>query len=90
MNANTLVAVKTSSEAVDDMKLSQVLEHNMTLRELVELIFPVTGRNIPRIQSVLRAGSMVRRMIRYRWAPLTVSPGELEVLLKDFDKQAVA
>ena len=90
MTADTLVAVKTSSEAVDDIKLSQVLEHQMPLRELVELMMPGTGSEVPRIQRLLRTGSIVRHMIRYRWKPLTISEEELQTVLGELGDHGAA
>lgn len=81
MTNERFVTVKTSSEATDNVNLAQVLQHKMPLRELVELMLPITGRDFARIQTRLHSGSLVRRTVRYRWEPLTITGEELAALL---------
>src|SRR6266540_2254866 len=56
----------------------------MPLRELVEYMLGVTGKDEGRIRELLLRGSLVSGASRFRWAGWEIDPGDLRDLLAAF------
>ncbi len=73
--------VKISSEEAGAIALTPVVVREMPVRELVELMLGVTGKDAARIKDLLRRGSFVSGASRFRWAGVDL---DVEQLLGDF------
>ncbi len=64
--------------------ITPVVAQDLDLRELVDVVLASTGKDLPRIQDLLRRGSIVHGLSRYRWQSLELQVDELAVLLSSF------
>lgn len=78
------IRVKVSSESAGYMSLTPVVVRDMPLRELVELMLGVAGKDAARVQELLRRGALVSGASRFRWAGWETGRGEIEALLATF------
>jgi hypothetical protein len=78
------VRVKLSSEDAGSITLTSVVVQDLPLRELVEVILGITGKDEPRIRAALRRGSFVAGASRFRWEGLAVEEEDLGGLLSTF------
>ncbi len=78
------IRVRLLSEAAEYVSVSQVVQRDFSLAELVETMLPVLGKDASRIRQILRAGTISTGDFRYRWEPLEADPRELERLLETF------
>jgi hypothetical protein len=62
------VRVKLSSEAAESIALTPVLLQELPIRELVEHMLGVTGKDEARIRELLLRGTLVSGASRFRWA----------------------
>ena len=62
------VRVKLSSEEAGAISLTPVVVQEMPVRDLVEHLLGVTGKDEPRIRDLLRRGTLVSGASRFRWA----------------------
>lgn len=78
------VRVKVSSEAAGAIAMAQVSVQTLGIRELVEQMLGVTGKEPARIMEILKRGSLVSGESRLRWEPLDALPAELAPILLTF------
>jgi hypothetical protein len=78
------VRVKISSEEGGYLSVTPVVVREMPLKELLELMLEVTGRDAGRIHEILLRGTLVSGASRFRWEGWRASPGEVEALLDEF------
>jgi hypothetical protein len=78
------IRVKLSSEAAEAISLTRVVVQEMPLRELVEHMLAVTGKDRERIRDFLRRGTLVSGASRFRWEGWESSVAELDELLAGF------
>ena len=78
------VRVKLSSEAAESIAMTPVVAQEFPLRELIEHMLGVTGKDLPRIREVLRRGSMVAGASRFRWTGVEADEEELREVLATF------
>ena len=78
------VRVKLSSEAAESISLTPVVVQELAIRELVEHMLGVTGKDVPRIREILLRGTLVSGASRFRWAGWEVDPEGLNELLATF------
>jgi hypothetical protein len=78
------VRVKLSSEAAESISLSPVVVQELPLRELVEHILGITGKDEPRIRDLLKRGTLVSGASRFRWAGWEADAAGLRDLLATF------
>ena len=62
------VRVKLSSEAAESISITPVVVQEMPVRELVEYMLGVTGKDEARIRELLLRGTLVSGASRFRWA----------------------
>ncbi len=77
MAAPENVRVKLSSEAAGTISLTPVVVRDMPLRELIEEIAAVRGKDAVRIAETLTRGSVTEGATRFRWQPVELSDAEL-------------
>jgi hypothetical protein len=61
------VRVKLSSEGADSISITPVVVQEMAVRELVEHMLGVTGKDEARIRDLLLRGNLVSGATRFRW-----------------------
>ncbi len=78
------VRVKLMSEGAGYISTERVVQRDYPAAELLEALLAVAGKNIGRLQQILRAGSVVVGPYRHRWQPIEASAEELQPLLEGF------
>ena len=68
------VRVKLSSEAAESISITPVVVQEMPVRELVEHMLGVTGKDEARIRELLLRGTLVSGASRFRWAGWEAEP----------------
>jgi len=81
MAAPETVRVKLSSEAAEAIAMTPVVVREMLLRELIEEIAAVRGKDAERIADSLKRGSITSGATRFRWQPLVMAEAELAAAL---------
>ncbi len=78
------VRVKLSSEAAESITLTPVVVQELPVRELVEHLLGVTGKDEARIRDILLRGTMVSGASRFRWTGWAAEVEDLRELLATF------
>ena len=78
------VRVKLSSETAEAISITRVVVRDLPLRELVEHILTVAGKDEPRIREMLLRGTFVSGASRFRWAGWEAEAESLRALLATF------
>jgi hypothetical protein len=78
------VRVKLSSEVAESISLTPVVVQELPVRDLMEHLLAVTGKDEPRIREVLLRGTLVSGASRFRWAGWDPDLDELRQLLAGF------
>jgi hypothetical protein len=78
------VRVKLSSEAAETISLTPVVVQEIPIRELVEHMLGVAGKDEPRIRELLLRGTLVSGASRFRWAGWDAEPDAVRELLATF------
>jgi hypothetical protein len=78
------VRVKLSSEVAESISLTPVVVQELPVRELIEHLLAVTGKDEPRIREILQRGTMVSGASRFRWAGWDADIDGLRQLLSGF------
>ncbi|MEO8371785.1 MAG: hypothetical protein ABI806_21540 [Candidatus Solibacter sp.] len=84
MSLPPTVRVKLSSEAAESISITPVVIQEMPVRELVEYMMGVTGKDEARIAELLLRGSLVSGASRFRWVGWEAARDDLRVLLATF------
>lgn len=78
------VLVKLSSEAAEAISITPVVLQELPVRELVEHLLGIAGKDEPRIREMLRRGTLVSGATRFRWAGWDADVASLRELLATF------
>ncbi len=78
------IRVKLSSEEAGAVSITPVVVREMAVRELVELMLGVTGKDAGRVQDLLLRGALVSGATRFRWQGCAASRQEIDALLGTF------
>jgi hypothetical protein len=78
------IRVKLSSEAAEAISLTPVVVQDLPVRDLIEHMLGVTGKDEPRIRDILLRGTLVSGASRFRWAGWQPDPDSLRELLSTF------
>ena len=78
------IRVKLSSEAAEYISLTPVVVQEMPVRELVQHMLAITGKDETRIRDLLLRGALVSGASRFRWTGMNADPGSLRALLATF------
>ena len=78
------VRVKLSSEAAEAISLTPVVVQDLPIRDLVEHLLGVTGKDETRIRELLLRGSLVSGASRFRWTGMEADPASVHALLGTF------
>lgn len=78
------VRVKLSSEEAGAISLTPVVVQEMAMRDLVEHLLGVTGKDEPRIRDLLKRGTLVSGASRFRWVGWEADSESVMDLLASF------
>ncbi len=78
------IRVKLSSEDAGAISLTRAVAREMPLRELVEYMLPLTGKEVGRIREILLRGTLVSGASRFRWQGWRCEESALCELLATF------
>jgi hypothetical protein len=78
------IRVKLSSETAESISLTPVVVQELPIRELVEHMLGVTGKDEPRIREMLLRGTLVSGASRFRWTGWEAEADGLRALLATF------
>ena len=78
------VRVKLSSEAAGAISLTPVVVEELAIRDLVEHLLGVAGKDEPRLREILLRGTLVVGGSRFRWAGVEADPIALREVLATF------
>src|ERR1041384_7757777 len=78
------IQVKLSSEAAEAISLTPVVVREIPIRELVEYMLGVAGKDEARIRELLLRGTLVSGASRFRWAGWEAAAEDLRPLLATF------
>jgi hypothetical protein len=78
------VRVKLSSEVAEAISITPVVLQELPVRELVEHLLGVAGKDESRIREILLRGTLVSGASRFRWAGWDADAASLRELLATF------
>jgi len=78
------VRVKISSEAAEGISVTPVVVQELALRDLVEHMLGITGKNEARIGEILLRGTLVSGASRFRWMGFEADTEGIRGLLAQF------
>jgi hypothetical protein len=78
------IAIRFTEEDAGYVTVRPVVKQVFRLAELIDMVVSVTGKNVPRVQQILHAGTVVYNGYRYRWDGFTSEASELSGLLAPF------
>src|SRR6185436_12452080 len=78
------VRVKLSSEAAESITLTPVVLQELPIRELIEHILGIAGKDESRIREILLRGTLVSGASRFRWAGWEADAASLQEALAQF------
>ncbi|HLY20297.1 MAG TPA: hypothetical protein VKR61_23880 [Bryobacteraceae bacterium] len=84
MSLPATVRVKLSSEAAEGISITRVVVQELPLRDLVEHMLGVTGKDETRIRELLLRGTLVSGASRFRWSGWDADLAALRELLVTF------
>jgi hypothetical protein len=78
------ILVKYTEEEAAYVSMRPVVRQTFRATELVDMILSVTGKDLPRIQQVLRSGTVVYHSYRYWWQGFEADPAALGEILATY------
>ena len=69
------IPVRFTEEEAEYVSIRPVRRQIFKLRELVDMVLSVTGRDLPRVQQILRTGTIVFHFYRYWWQGFETDAG---------------
>jgi hypothetical protein len=78
------IAMRFTEEDAGYVTVRPVVKQVFRLAELVDMVLSVTAKNIPRVQQIFHAGTVVYNGFRYRWEGFDSELQELTALLAPF------
>jgi len=84
MSLPATVRVKLSSEAAEGISITRVVVQDLPLRDLVEHMLGITGKDEARVRDLLRRGTLVSGASRFRWSGWEAELDSVRELLATF------
>jgi hypothetical protein len=84
MSLPAIVRVKLSSEAAESISITRVVVQDLPLRDLVEHMLGITGKDEARVRELLLRGTLVSGASRFRWTGWEAELDSLRELLATF------
>jgi hypothetical protein len=78
------IPVRFTEEDAVYVSVRPVQRQTFRLRELLDMVLSVTGRDIARIQKILHSGTIVYHFYRHTWQGFDADAAEISTLLAEF------
>src|ERR1017187_366134 len=78
------IRVKLSSEAAESISLTPVVVQELAVRDLIEHMLGITGKDEARIRELLKRGTLVSGASRFRWVGLDADAEGVRAVLQTF------
>jgi hypothetical protein len=78
------IRVKLSSEAVEAISLTPVVVQELPIRDLIQHVLGITGKDEARIRELLLRGTLVSGASRFRWAGFDAELEAIRETLRQF------
>src|SRR2546430_12807912 len=78
------VRVKLSSEAAESISITPVVVRDIPVRELIEHMLGITGKDEPRLHDLLLRGTLVSGASRFRWTGWDADREAIREVLNSF------
>ncbi len=78
------IPVKYTEEEAEYLSVRPVVRQTFRLDELLDMLLSITGKDVPRLQQILRAGTVVFNFYRYWWPGFEAGSEELCAALDRF------
>jgi hypothetical protein len=78
------IAIRFTEEDAGYVTVRPVVKQTFRLAELADMVVSVTGKNVPRVQQIFRAGTVVYNGYRYWWDGFSSHENEIVELLALF------
>jgi hypothetical protein len=78
------IAMRFTEEDAGYVTVRPVVKQTFRLAELADMVVSVTGKNVPRVQQIFRAGTVVYNGYRYWWEGFSSNENEVTGLLALF------
>jgi hypothetical protein len=78
------IRIKLSSEAAEYVSITPVVVQEIPLRDLVEHMLGITGKDEARVRDLLLRGTLVSGASRFRWTGWEAEPESVRALLATF------
>jgi hypothetical protein len=78
------IAVRFTEEDAGYVTVRPVVKQSFRIAELADMVVSVTGKNVPRVQQIFRAGTVVYNGYRYWWNGFASTENEVAGLLTTF------
>src|SRR6185503_17726242 len=78
------IRVKLSSEVAESISITPVVVRDIPIRELIEHMLGITGKDTPRLHELLLRGTLVSGASRFRWTGWDAERQDIEALLAAF------
>jgi hypothetical protein len=78
------IPVRYTEEEAEYLSVRPLVKQTFRMHELVDMVLGVTGKDLGRIQQILRSGTLVYHFYRYWWEGFEADGGELAAILARF------
>src|SRR5713226_683156 len=78
------IAIRFTEEDAGYVTVRPVVKQTFRLAELADMVVSVTGKSVPRVQQIFRAGTVVYNGYRYWWDGFASTENEVTGLLATF------
>jgi hypothetical protein len=78
------ISVKYTEEEAEYLSVRPVVRQTFRLDELLDMLLSVAGKDVPRLQQILRSGTAVYHYFRYWWTSFEADAAELRAALARF------
>jgi hypothetical protein len=78
------IPVRYTEEEAEYLSVRPVVRQAFRLQELIDMVLGVTGKDLARIQQILRSGTVVFHFYRYWWSGFEAEAEELAAFLARF------
>lgn len=78
------IPVKRTEEEAEFVSVRPVVRQTFRIEQLVDMLLALTGKDISRLQQILRSGTAVYHYYRYWWEGFEAAAEDLQALLAKF------
>jgi hypothetical protein len=78
------IPVKRTEEEAEFVSVRPVVRESFRIEQLVDMLLALTGKNVSRLQQILRSGTAVYHFYRYWWEGFEAAAEDLQALLAKF------